>query len=138
MADDIRSTLQAALGDAYAIERELPVSEAVRILREVASALAFAHRADVVHRDIARHEHEQEIERAGIWRVPAVGGTPELVVARDTLGTTAGYSRPRGPDVLPGGRGLLVTFPRGSTRQGDIASSETTDRPWRCRSIRSA
>ena len=31
---------------------ELPLSEAVRILREVASALAFAHAHDVVHRDI--------------------------------------------------------------------------------------
>jgi serine/threonine-protein kinase len=31
---------------------ELPVNEAMRILREVASALAFAHDAGVVHRDI--------------------------------------------------------------------------------------
>jgi serine/threonine protein kinase len=31
---------------------ELPVSEAVRILREVASALAYAHENEVVHRDI--------------------------------------------------------------------------------------
>ena len=31
---------------------ELPVSEAMRMLREVASALAFAHDAGVVHRDI--------------------------------------------------------------------------------------
>jgi serine/threonine-protein kinase len=31
---------------------ELPVSEAMRILREVASALAFAHDAGIVHRDI--------------------------------------------------------------------------------------
>ena len=31
---------------------ELPVNEAVRILRQVASALAFAHDAGVVHRDI--------------------------------------------------------------------------------------
>lgn len=31
---------------------ELPVSDAVRILREVASALAFAHAQGVVHRDI--------------------------------------------------------------------------------------
>ena len=31
---------------------ELPVSEAMRVLREVASALAFAHDAGVVHRDI--------------------------------------------------------------------------------------
>jgi TolB-like protein/tetratricopeptide (TPR) repeat protein len=33
-------------------EGELPVSEAVRLLREVASALEYAHAADVVHRDI--------------------------------------------------------------------------------------
>ena len=31
---------------------ELPVSEAMRILREIASALAFAHDAGIVHRDI--------------------------------------------------------------------------------------
>ena len=31
---------------------ELPVNEAMRVLREVASALAFAHDAGVVHRDI--------------------------------------------------------------------------------------
>jgi len=31
---------------------ELPVPEAIRILREVASALAYAHAHDVVHRDI--------------------------------------------------------------------------------------
>src|SRR3989304_4030120 len=31
---------------------ELPVSEAVRILKEVADALAYAHRHGVVHRDI--------------------------------------------------------------------------------------
>ena len=33
-------------------ETELPVSEAVRILKEVADALAYAHRHGVVHRDI--------------------------------------------------------------------------------------
>jgi TolB-like protein/tetratricopeptide (TPR) repeat protein len=33
-------------------ERELPVGEAIRMLREVASALAFAHQHGVVHRDI--------------------------------------------------------------------------------------
>jgi serine/threonine protein kinase len=31
---------------------ELPISESVRILREVASALAYAHENNVVHRDI--------------------------------------------------------------------------------------
>ncbi len=33
-------------------EGELPLSEAIRILREVASALSYAHAHDVVHRDI--------------------------------------------------------------------------------------
>ena len=31
---------------------ELPVSEAMRILREIASALAYAHDHGIVHRDI--------------------------------------------------------------------------------------
>ena len=33
-------------------ERELPVTEAVRVLRDVASALAYAHARGMVHRDI--------------------------------------------------------------------------------------
>ena len=33
-------------------ERRLPVGEAVRILRDVADALAYAHDQGVVHRDI--------------------------------------------------------------------------------------
>jgi serine/threonine protein kinase len=33
-------------------ERQLPVADAVRIAREVASALDYAHRHGVVHRDI--------------------------------------------------------------------------------------
>jgi TolB-like protein/tetratricopeptide (TPR) repeat protein len=40
------------LRDRLRRQGELPVSEAVRILREIASALAYAHEHGVVHRDI--------------------------------------------------------------------------------------
>ena len=33
-------------------ERQLPIADAVRIAREVASALDYAHRQNVIHRDI--------------------------------------------------------------------------------------
>ncbi|WP_411282021.1 serine/threonine-protein kinase, partial [Gemmatimonas sp.] len=33
-------------------ERQLPIAEAVRVAREVASALDYAHRHNVIHRDI--------------------------------------------------------------------------------------
>jgi tetratricopeptide (TPR) repeat protein len=40
------------LQERVAREKQLPVEEAVRIVREVASALAYAHARDVIHRDI--------------------------------------------------------------------------------------
>ncbi len=41
-----------ALSDRIAREKQLPVEEAVRITRETASALDYAHRHGVIHRDI--------------------------------------------------------------------------------------
>jgi len=41
-----------ALSDRIAREKQLPIEEAVRITREAASALDYAHRHGVIHRDI--------------------------------------------------------------------------------------
>ena len=41
-----------SLRDRLARERQLPIADAVRIAREVASALDYAHRHGVIHRDI--------------------------------------------------------------------------------------
>ena len=41
-----------SLRDRLDVERQLPVDEAVRVTREVAGALDYAHRQGVVHRDI--------------------------------------------------------------------------------------
>jgi hypothetical protein len=41
-----------SLGERIAREKQLPVEEAVRITREVASALDYAHRHGVIHRDV--------------------------------------------------------------------------------------
>ena len=41
-----------SLGERLAREKQLPVQDAIRILREVADALAYSHARGVVHRDI--------------------------------------------------------------------------------------
>ena len=76
-------------------ERRLPVEDALRITRAVASALEFAHRQGIVHRDvkpenILLHQEEPLVADFGIAR--AVGGSvgsDRLTEAGITLGTPA-------------------------------------------------
>ena len=56
-----------SLRDRLTRERQLPVEDAVRIAREVADALDYAHRQGVVHRDI-KPENILLAGRAGAGR----------------------------------------------------------------------
>jgi serine/threonine-protein kinase len=71
---------------------ELPVNEAVRILREVATALAFAHSAGVVHRDI---KPDNVLLAGGAAMVSDFGVAKALIsssTAGDAEGTTLGLA----------------------------------------------
>jgi len=73
-------------------EGELPVSEAIRILREIASALAFAHDAGIVHRDI---KPDNVLLSAGAAMVSDFGVAKAIAVAASKGGeglTTAGLA----------------------------------------------
>jgi TolB-like protein/tetratricopeptide (TPR) repeat protein len=78
-------------------EGELPIPEAVRILRDLADALAYAHRQSVVHRDI-KPENVMLVERHalvmdfGVAKALAEGkerGSSSLTSAGVALGTPA-------------------------------------------------
>ncbi len=70
-----------SLRDRLTREKQLPVDDAVRITREVASALDYAHRHHVIHRDIKPenillHEGQALVADFGIaLAVSAAGGT---------------------------------------------------------------
>ncbi len=84
-------------------EKQLPLDDALRIAREVADALAYAHGKGVIHRDIKPENILLESDHAtvadfGIARALAEGKRPEHTGARDlakltepglTLGTPA-------------------------------------------------
>src|SRR2546421_4061644 len=72
-----------SLRDRLNREPQLPVEEAVRIAREVASALSYAHSHDVVHRDIKPENillsgGEAVVADFGIARANAAAGTEKL------------------------------------------------------------
>src|SRR2546430_16538174 len=87
-----------SLRDRLNREPQLPVEEAVRIAREVASALSYAHSHDVVHRDIKPENillsgGEAVVAGFGIARPIVAAGLGELTDPRLTLGPP-GYISP--------------------------------------------
>jgi serine/threonine-protein kinase len=87
-------------------ERQLPLSEAVRIAAEVASALDYAHRNGIVHRDIKPENillqnGEALVADFGIARAITEGGGAKLTSTGITLGTPA-YMSPEQASADPG------------------------------------
>ncbi|HEV2291630.1 MAG TPA: protein kinase [Gemmatimonadales bacterium] len=73
-------------------EKQLPVDEAVRIAREVASALDYAHRRGVIHRDIKPenillHEGQALVADFGIALVVSTAGGSRMTETGMSLGT---------------------------------------------------
>src|SRR5437773_7392379 len=78
-----------SLRDRLEREGQLPLEEAVRITREVSSALSYAHSHDVVHRDIKPENillsgGEAVVADFGIERAIVAAGTEKLTDRKST------------------------------------------------------
>ena len=84
--------LGETLGARLKRERQLPIPEAVRIAREVASALDYAHRQGVIHRDIKPenillHDGSALVADFGIALAVQSAGGPRMTQTGLSLGT---------------------------------------------------
>lgn len=99
-------TLKSAIQDLAAQQRALPLSEAVRIARCVATALAYAHSRDMIHRDIKPAnimlDRDGQVVLTDFGTAKILGGG-QHTASGVTTGTPA-YASPEQVMALPGDR----------------------------------